>query len=322
MANHLPWENKSSVSEFILLGFSTRPQTQRFLFALFLILYLMIVLGNGLIINLIRIDSRLHTPMYFFLANLSFLDISYSSTTMPQLLIHLLLKRKTISVAGCTAQMYIFLSLGISECVLYAVMAYDRYVAICHPLHYTIMMSKSICVKMAVGSWTCGFLFAMMHTGFTMRLPYCGPNEINHFFCEVPAILELACADTRVNEVVDFVLGVILLMSPLSLIVISYVFILRAILKIRSAEGKFKAFSTCTSHITVVTLFYGAAMFMYMRPASSYKAERDKKFSLFYNVISALLNPCIYSLRNKEIKGALCKVFLLKIPINNWWPTV
>uniref|UniRef100_A0A8C6X1N6 G-protein coupled receptors family 1 profile domain-containing protein n=1 Tax=Naja naja TaxID=35670 RepID=A0A8C6X1N6_NAJNA len=306
-AQGLLWENKSSVSEFILLGFSAKLQTQRFLFALFLVLYVMIVLGNGLIINLIRIDSRLHTPMYFFLANLSFLDISYSSTTMPQMLIHLLLKRKTISFSGCTAQMYIFLSLGITECVLYAVMAYDRYLAICHPLHYTSMMSKSSCVKMAVGSWACGFLFAMLHTSFTMRLPYCGPNEINHFFCEVPAILELACADTHVNEVVDFVLGVILLMTPLSLIVISYMFILGTILKIRSAEGKFKAFSTCTSHITVVTLFYGAAMFMYMRPASNYNPERDKKFSLFYNVVSALLNPCIYSLRNKEIKGALCK---------------
>ncbi|XP_007445398.1 olfactory receptor 2D3-like [Python bivittatus] len=312
MANNLLRENKSSVSEFILLGFSAKPQTQLFLFAVFLILYLMILLGNGLIINLIRTDSRLHTPMYFFLANLSFLDISYSSTTVPQMLLHLLSKRKTISFAGCTAQMYIFLSLGITECVLYAVMAYDRYVAICHPLHYTNVMSKSVCVKMAAGSWACGFLCAMMHTGFTMHLPYCGPNEINHFFCEVPAILELACADTHVNEVVDFVLGVILLMTPLSLIVASYIFILGAILRIRSAEGKFKAFSTCTSHITVVTLFYGAAMFMYMRPASSYKPERDKKFSLFYNVVSALLNPCIYSLRNKEVKGALCKLVCIQ----------
>ncbi|XP_063152469.1 olfactory receptor 2D3-like [Candoia aspera] len=311
MANNL-WGNKSSVSEFILLGFSAKPQMQLFLFALFLILYLMILLGNGLIISLIRIDSRLHIPMYFFLANLSFLDISYSSTTVPQMLLHLLSKRKTISFAGCTAQMYIFLSLGITECVLYAVMAYDRYVAICHPLHYANIMSKSICVKMAAGSWACGFLFAMVHTGFTMRLPYCGPNEINHFFCEVPAVLELACADTHVNEMVDFVLGVILLMTPLSLIVASYIFILGAILRIRSAGGKFKAFSTCTSHITVVTLFYGAAMFTYMRPASSYKPERDKKFSLFYNVVSALLNPCIYSLRNKEVKGALGKLVCIQ----------
>ncbi|KAM6473974.1 LOW QUALITY PROTEIN: olfactory receptor 2D3-like [Liasis olivaceus] len=285
---------------------------QLFLFAVFLILYLMILLGNGLIINLIRTDSRLHTPMYFFLANLSFLDISYSSTTVPQMLLHLFKEKKTISFAGCTAQMYISLSLGITECVLYAVMAYDRYVAICHPLHYTNVMSKSVCVKMAAGSWACGFLCAMMHTGFTMSLPYCGSNEINHFFCEVPAILELACADTHVNEVVDFVLGVILLMTPLSLIVASYIFILGAILRIRSAEGKFKAFSTCTSHITVVTLFYGAAIFVYMRPASSYKPERDKKFSLFYNVVSALLNPCIYSLRNKEVKGALCKLVCIQ----------
>ncbi|XP_054832423.1 olfactory receptor 2D2-like [Eublepharis macularius] len=308
MAEDFVWENQSSVSEFVLLGFSSQPQMQLILFVVFLLLYLLTLVGNGLIITLIMTDSRLHTPMYFLLANLSFLDISYTTTTVPQMLIHLLSKRKTISYARCAAQMYIFLSLGITECVLYAVMAYDRYVAICHPLRYTIIMSRASCIKLASGSWTCGFLFAMMHTGFTMRLPYCGPNKINHFFCEVPAILKLACADTQVNEVVDFVLGVILLMTPLSLIVVSYGFIFVAVLKIRSTEGKFKAFSTCSSHITVVTLFYSAAMFMYMRPASSYKPERDKKFSLFYNVVSALLNPCIYSLRNKDVKAALVKL--------------
>ncbi|XP_014381934.1 olfactory receptor 2G3-like [Alligator sinensis] len=302
------WGNSTSVSEFILLGFSSQPKTQLLLFLLFLTIYLVTLFGNSLLITLVGSDSRLHTPMYFFLANLSFLDISYTTTTVPQMLVHLLSTKKSISYGCCVAQMYIFLSLGITECILYAVMAYDRYVAICHPLHYTIIMNGSVCVKMATSSWACGFFFAMMHTGFTMHLPYCGPNEINHFFCEVPAILELACADIQVNELVDFVLGVILLMTPLSLILISYAFILAAILRISSAEGKIKAFSTCTSHITVVTLFYGAAMFMYMRPASSYSPERDKKFSLFYNVVSALLNPLIYSLRNKEVKGAVLKM--------------
>ncbi|XP_066469139.1 olfactory receptor 2A1/2A42-like [Tiliqua scincoides] len=308
MAEGLAQENQSSVSEFVLLGFSCPPKMQWLLFVTFLILYLMILLGNGVMITLIRTDCQLHTPMYFFLANLAFLDISYTTTTMPQMLTHLLSKRKAISYARCAAQMYIFLSLGITECVLYAVMAYDRYVAICQPLRYTIVMSRPVCISMAAGTWACGFLFAMMHTGFTMSLPYCGPNEINHFFCEVPAILKLACADPWVNEMVDFALGVILLMTPLSLIVLSYVFILAAILRIHSTGGKHKALSTCTSHITVVTFFYGAAMFMYMRPASSYEPERDKKFSLFYNVVSALLNPFIYGLRNKEVKGAFFKL--------------
>ncbi|XP_067393738.1 olfactory receptor 2D2-like [Emydura macquarii macquarii] len=311
-----PQQNRSSVSEFILLGFSNQPHTQLLLFVVFLAIYLVILFGNSLIFSLIRIDSCLHTPMYFFLANLSFLDISYTTTTVPQMLLHLLSKKKSISYAGCIAQMYIFLSLGITECILYAVMAYDRYVAICHPLHYTLIMSRSVCVKMATSSWVGGFLFAMVHTGVTMRLPYCGPNEINHFFCEVPAILKLACADTRVTEAVVFVMGVILLMTPVFLILVSYIFILTAILRISSAEGRFKAFSTCTAHIITVTLFYGAAMFMYMRPASSYSPERDKYFSFFYNVVSAILNPLIYSLRNKDVKGALVKLMGKKCPLN------
>nr|XP_023968908.1 olfactory receptor 2D3-like isoform X1 [Chrysemys picta bellii] len=306
---NLTWQNRSSVSEFILLGFSSQPGMQMLFFLVFLAIYLAILFGNSLIFALIRIDSRLHMPMYFFLANLSFLDISYTTTTVPQMLLHLLAKKKSISYTGCIIQMYIFLFLGITECILYAVMAYDRYVAICHPLrHPTLIMSRSVCVKMAASSWVGGFFFGMVHTGITMRLPYCGPDEINHFFCEVPAILKLACEDTRVTEVVLFVMGVILLMTPVFLILVSYVFILAAILRISTAEGRLKAFSTCTAHITMVTLFYGAAMFMYMRPVSSYSPERDKYFSLFYSVVSALLNPLIYSLRNKDVKGALVKL--------------
>ncbi|XP_027690291.2 olfactory receptor 2A12 isoform X1 [Chelonia mydas] len=305
---NLTWQNRSSVSEFILLGFSSQPGMQLLLFAVFLAIYLAILFGNSLIFALIRIDSHLHMPMYFFLANLSFLDISYTTTTVPQMLLHLLSKKKSISYTGCIIQMYIFLSLGITECTLYTVMAYDRYMAICHPLHYTLIMSMSVCVKMAASSWVGRFFFAMVHTSVTMRLPYCGPNEINHFFCEVLAILKLACADTRVTEMVVFVMGVILLMIPVFLILVSYVFILMAILRISSVEGRFKAFSTCTAHITMVTLSYGAAMFMYMHPASNYAPERDKYFSFFYSVVSSLLNPLIYSLRNKDVKGALVKL--------------
>ncbi|XP_059570980.1 olfactory receptor 2A12-like [Alligator mississippiensis] len=303
-----PRKNKTSVSEFILLGFSSRPETQLLLFVLFLIIYLVTLFGNSLLIALVKTDSRLHTPMYFFLANLSFVDISYTTTTVPQMLFHLLSTKKSISFTSCVAQMYIFLSLAITECILYAVMAYDRYVAICHPLRYTIIMNRSVCIKMAISFWVSGFFFATLNTGFTMRLPYCNLNEINHFFCEVPAILKLACADTHLTELVVFVMAVIILLTPLSLILISYVFILEAILRISSGEGRFKTFSTCTSHITVVTLFYGAGIFMYMRPASSYSPERDKMFSLLYNVVSALLNPLIYSLRNKEVKAAVLKM--------------
>ncbi|XP_014459755.2 olfactory receptor 2D2-like [Alligator mississippiensis] len=302
------WANTTSVSEFILLGFSSHPKTQLLLFVLFLAIYLATLFGNSLLIALVKTDSRLHTPMYFFLANLSFLDISYTTTTVPQMLVHLLSTKRSISYVACVAQMYIFLSLGISECMLYAVMAYDRYVAICHPLRYTVIMNRSVCIKMAIGFWVCGFFFATLIASFTMRLPYCNLNEINHFFCEVPAILKLACADTHLTELVVFVTSVIMLLIPVSLILISYVFILEAILRISSAEGRFKTFSTCSSHITVVTIFYGAGIFTYMRPASSYSPERDKKFSLLYNVVSALLNPLIYSLRNKEVKAAVLKM--------------
>ncbi|XP_059570932.1 putative olfactory receptor 2B3 [Alligator mississippiensis] len=302
------WVNTTSVSEFILLGFSSHPKMQLLLFVLFLAIYLATLFGNSLLIALVKTDSRLQTPMYFFLANLSFVDISYTTTTVPQMLVHLLSTKRSISYVACVAQMYIFLSLGISECILYAVMAYDRYVAICHPLHYTVIMNRSVCIKMAIGIWVCGFFFTTLILSFTMRLPYCNLNEINHFFSEVPAILKLSCADTRLTELVVFVSAVIVLLTLLALILISYVFILEAILRISSGEGRFKTFSTCTSHITVVTLFYGAAMFMYMRPASSYSLEWDKMFSLLYNVVSALLNPLIYSLRNKEVKAAVLKM--------------
>ncbi|XP_044840341.1 putative olfactory receptor 2B8 [Mauremys mutica] len=502
MMRNLTWQNRSSVSEFILLGFSSQPGMQLLLFAVFLAIYLANLFGNSLIFVLIRIDSHLHMPMYFFLANLSFLDISYTTTTVPQMLLHLLSKKKNISYIGCITQMYIFLSLGITECILYAVMAYDRYVAICHPLHYTLIMSRSICVKMAASSWVGGFFFAMVHTGVAMRLPYCGPNEINHFFCEVPAILKLAFADTRVTETMlngnqsslsefillgvsdrpqlELMLFVLILISytmtllgnttiivvswldphlhtpmyfflsnlsfldlcyttsvgpqmllnfqsthksiswagcvaqlyislslgsteclllaimaydryaaicqplhymaimshrfclqlaatawlcgfgnsilqtililrlprcernqidnlfcevpallklacvdtsateaeilagvvffllvPLGFILISYSYIGAAVLKIRSAKGRLKAFNTCTSHLAVVSLFYGTAISIYLQPPSSYSRHREKIVSLFYTMVTPMLNPLIYTLRNKEVHRAL-----------------
>ncbi|KAM6218782.1 olfactory receptor 2D3-like [Rhynchocyon petersi] len=300
--------NHSSLTEFILLGFSSNMQTNVILFSLFLLLYLLTLLGNGLIITLIRMDSRLHTPMYFFLNVLSILDMGYVTTTVPQMLIHMVSKNKTISYNGCVTQMYIFLMLGITESWLFAIMAYDRYVAICHPLRYKVIMSPLLCGSMVAfcGFW--GISCGLIYTVTTMILPYCGPNEINHFFCEVPAVLKLACADTSLNDQVDFILGFILLLVPLSLIITVYLNIFVAILKIRSAQGRLKAFSTCASHITVVTMFSIPCMVMYMRPGSEASPEEDKKLALFYNVISAFLNPIIYSLRNKDVKRAFLKV--------------
>ena len=301
-------ENHSSVSEFILLGFSSDIQVRMALFTFFLLLYFITILGNGLIITLIYLDTHLHTPMYFFLSILSLVDMSYVTTTVPQMLVNLVYPGRTISWGACAAQMFIFLILGIAECVLYAIMAYDRYMAICFPLHYTILMSHPICIKMVTVCWFISIAGALIYTVFTMRLPYCGPYKINHFFCEVPAVLKLACADTSLNDQLDFILGFILLLIPLSFILVSYVRIFVSILSIRSPQGRLKSFSTCASHITVVTMFYGPAMIMYMRPGSWYDPERDKKLALFYNVVSAFLNPIIYSLRNKDVKRAFLKV--------------
>ncbi|XP_012289869.2 olfactory receptor 2G3-like [Aotus nancymaae] len=302
-------ENHSSVSEFILLGFSSETQVGMSLFALFLLLYLTTLVGNGLIVMLIYLDSHLHTPMYLFLSVLSLVDMSYVTTTVPQMLVNMVCPQRTISWGACAAQMFIFLVLGIAECVLYAIMAYDRYVAIRFPLHYTLLMSPSICVKMVIVCWSISIAGALIYTVFTMHLPYCGPYKINHFFCEVPAVLKLACADTSFNDRLDFILGFLLLLVPLSLILASYILIFASIFRIRSVKGRLKSFSTCASHVTVVTMFYGPAIFMYMRPGSRYDPERDKKLALFYNVVSAFFNPIIYSLRNKDVKEAFLKIF-------------
>ncbi|KAM4873328.1 olfactory receptor 2A12-like [Thomomys bottae] len=304
----LPGQNQSWVSEFILLGFSSDATSNKILFIAFLLLYLISVLANGLIATLICLDSHLHTPMYFFLCILSLLDMGYVTTTMPQMLVHLLTHSHTISFAGCWLQMYVFGALGLTECVFFVVMAYDRYVAICYPLHYTVILSWGLCMQLVAGTWACGFLFSLIHTFFTMSLPYCGPNTINHYFCEGPSVRSLACMDTQLIELVDQVLSVFMVVTPLSLILASYIRITLAILKIKSTRSRCKAFSTCSSHLTVVTFFYAPAAYIYMRPDSSYNPEQDKKVSLFYNVFTALLNPVVYSLRNKDIKGALLKV--------------
>ncbi|KAM9095339.1 olfactory receptor 13C9-like [Sarcophilus harrisii] len=296
--------NWTSGREFILLGFSEYPKTEVLIFLLCLLMYIVIVLGNGIIIILTILDCHLHTPMYFFLSNLSFLDICFTSSFVPKMLTNFSSERKTISFYGCIIQMYISLAMGSTECVLLATMAFDRYMAICNPLRYPIIMNKRLCVQLVVTSWVVGFLNSTMETALIIGLPFCGKNVINHFVCEILALLKLACADISLNEIIMLIDSITLAFSPLLLIIISYIFILSAILRINSAEGRKKAFSTCSAHLTVVTVFYGTILFMYMKPKSK-NSIIDKFITLFYSVVTPMLNPIIYSLRNKEVNSAV-----------------
>ncbi|KAM7150827.1 olfactory receptor 10C1-like [Macrochelys suwanniensis] len=316
-------ENDTSVNEFIILGFSNLPHMEYLLFLLFICIYFITVLGNILILILINVDRALHSPMYFFLRNLSFLEICYTSVTLPKMMANLLSEDKTISFAGCAAQMYFFLLFGATECCLLAVMAYDRYSAICNPLHYVDIMNKAVCVRLAAGSWICGSLVALGHTTFIFTLPFCRSNVINHFFCEIQPVLTLVCGDTYWNEFQTIVAAAFVIMIPFLLILVSYIHIISTILKMSSAKGRHRAFSTCSSHLTVVLLFYGTAVFIYIRPKSSYSLDVDKLLSLFYSVVTPILNPIIYSLRNKDVKGAIrrmrIKIFMIKhVPVHPW----
>ncbi|XP_032637999.1 olfactory receptor 2G3-like [Chelonoidis abingdonii] len=297
--------NQSSLGEFILLGVSDRPQLELLLFVLILISYTITLLGNTTIIMVSWLDPHLHTPMYFFLSNLSFLDLCYTTSVGPQMLLNFRSTHKSISWAGCVAQLYISLSLGVTECLLLAIMAYDRYAAICQPLRYTAIMSHRFCVQLAATAWLCSFGNSVVETIRTMRLPRCGQNQIDNLFCEVPALLKLACVDTSSNEAEVLVGAVIFLMVPLGFILMSYGYIGTAVLKIHSAKGRIKAFNTCASHLVVVWLFYGTALSMYLQPPSSYSQHQGKIVSLFYTMVTPMLNPIIYTLRNKEIHKAL-----------------
>ncbi|XP_047373892.1 olfactory receptor 2D2 [Sciurus carolinensis] len=298
--------NHTQATEFLLLGLSDDPLTQQLLFILFLGVYLVTVLGNLLLISLVQVDSQLHTPMYFFLCNLSLADLCFSTNIVPQALVHLLSRKKSISFTRCAAQLLLFLIFGCTQCALLAVMSYDRYVAICNPLHYSSIMTWRVCVQMAAGSWTSGIVVSVVDTTFTLRLPYQGGNSIAHFFCEAPALLSLASTDTRVSEMAIFLMGVVILLIPVSLILVSYGRIIVTVVKMKSAAGRLKAFSTCGSHLMVVILFYGSAIVTYMTPKSS--KEQEKLVSVFYAMVTPMLNPLIYSLRNKDVKGALRKV--------------
>uniref|UniRef100_G3UK84 Olfactory receptor n=1 Tax=Loxodonta africana TaxID=9785 RepID=G3UK84_LOXAF len=299
--------NSTRVTEFILLGFSVYREIKIILFLLILVAYTLTLLGNFGMISLIWLDSRLHTPMYFFLSNLAFVDFCYSSAIAPKFLETLLTNHRSISFYACATQLGFFLNFLISEMFLLAVMAYDRYVAICNPLLYMVVMSQKVCMQLVLAPYLYSFSVALLHTVVTFRLIYCGPNIINHFYCDDVPLMVLACSDTSLKEILIFIFAGFNMISSLTTVLISYLYIVAAILRIQSTEGRCKAFSTCASHLTAVTIFYGTLIFMYLQPKSNHSLDTDKMASVFYTIVIPMLNPMIYSLRNQEVKNALWK---------------
>ncbi|NP_001000401.1 olfactory receptor Olr850 [Rattus norvegicus] len=312
--------NQTFVSEFLLLGLSGYPKTEILYFVIMLVMYLVILTGNGVLIIASIFDSHLHTPMYFFLGNLSFLDICYTTSFVPSTLVNLISKKGNISFSGCAVQMFVAFAMGSTECLLLGMMAFDRYVAICNPLRYSIIMSKEVYVSMTSASWFSGGINSVVQTSLAMRLPFCGNNVINDFTCEVLAVLKLACADISLNIVTMAISNMAFLVLPVLLIFFSYVFILYTILRMNSATGRRKAFSTCSAHLTVVGIFYGTLFSMYAKPKSQDLTGEDKfgisdkVIALFYGVVTPMLNPIIYSLRNKDVKAAVKYILKRKIP--------
>ncbi|XP_029431451.1 olfactory receptor-like protein OLF1 [Rhinatrema bivittatum] len=303
--------NQTIVSEFILLGLTDDPKLQIILFVLLLLVYIITLMGNIGIIVLTATNSHLQTPMYFFLSNLSFSDLCYSSAITPNTLHHFLAARKSISFIGCATQMYFFVAFATTENFLLGVMAYDRYVAICNPLLYPVIMNKRVCNQLAAGAYVGGLLQSCIQTGCTFHLVFCRSNVINHFFCDIPPLFHLSCTDISINIIVIFIFGGLATLICFFTIIISYVYILTTILRIHSAMGRRKAFNTCVSHFICVTIFYGTVIFMYFRPnSSSYALDQDRVASVFYSVVIPMLNPLIYSLRNKEVINALKKALL------------
>lgn len=300
--------NQTTISEFILLGFSNQAEKQKLIFLLFLSMYLVTVVGNGLIILAIGLDVHLHTPMYLFLANLSFADISSSSTSVPKMLINIQTRSQSISYEGCITQMYFSIVFVVIDNFLLGVMAYDRFVAICHPLNYTVIMHSRFCFLLTVCPWVLSNVVALIHTLLANRLVFCNHNTIQHFFCDLAPLLKLSCSDAMINELMKFIVGLSVITFPFALILFSYVRIIRDILRISSTEGKWKAFSTCGSHLTVVILFYGTIVGVYFFPSSAHPEDTDKIGAVLFTVVTPMMNPFIYSLRNKDMKGALKKL--------------
>uniref|UniRef100_G1U7Z2 Olfactory receptor n=1 Tax=Oryctolagus cuniculus TaxID=9986 RepID=G1U7Z2_RABIT len=300
--------NQTTISEFILLGLSSQTEQQKLLFALFLSMYLVTVVGNGLIILAISLDSNLHTPMYLFLANLSFADMFSISTSVPKMLLNIQTKSQSISYKNCITQMYFSIVFVVIDNFLLGVMAYDRFVAICHPLNYTSIMHPRLCILLTVIPWVLSNIVALTHTLLLTLLLFCDNNILPHFFCDLAALLRLSCSDTMINELVMFVVGLSVITFPFALILFSYICIIRDVLRISSTEGKWKAFSTCSSHLTVVLLFYGTIVGVYFFPSSAHPEDTEKIGAVLFTVVTPMMNPFIYSLRNKDMKGALRKL--------------
>ncbi|XP_059575091.1 olfactory receptor 8S1-like [Alligator mississippiensis] len=305
-------ENQTTVTEFILLGLSSDPQLQMFLFFVFLVIYTITLVGNAVILLVIRADSHLHTPMYFFLSHLSFADICYSSAIVPKLLMNLLAAHKTISVNVCFTQLFFTILSGTCEVFILSVMAYDRYAAICNPLHYVGIMNKRVCRQLVAFSWTVSLMDSLVNTIPVLKLHFCGPNEIGHFSCELPPLLALSCSQTFNNTIALLSSAVVVGFGNFLLVLVSYIQIISTILRIHSAESRHKAFSTCSSHLTVVVLLYATGLFQYLKPSSISSVILDQVFSIQYSIVTPMLNPIIYSLKNKEVKTALGRIFKKK----------
>ncbi|XP_049747749.1 olfactory receptor 5B12-like [Elephas maximus indicus] len=301
-------ENISEVTEFILVGLTDALELQIPLFLIFTLIYLVTLFGNLGMITMSLLDTHLHIPMYFFLSNLSLVDCVYTSAVTPRVMVGLLMGNKVISYNACAAQVFFFAAFATIECYLLASMAFDRHTAVCKPLHYTTTMTSTVCALLVTGSYVSGLLQTSIHVAFTFHLSFCHSNVVNHFFCDIPPLLALSCSDTYTNEIVLFTLTTCTIVFSLLVILNSYLFIFIAILRMHSAEGRKKAFSTCASHLTTVSIFYGTVIFMYLQPSSSQSMNRDKIASVFYTMIIPMLNPLVYSLRNKEVKNAFKKV--------------
>ncbi|KAK7798304.1 hypothetical protein U0070_013097 [Myodes glareolus] len=305
--------NQSSTSEFILLGLPIKPEDQGMYSALFLVMYLTTVLGNLLIILLIRLDSHLHTPMYFFLSHLAFTDISFSSVTVPKMLMNMLTHSQSISYAGCISQAYFFLMFGAIDNFILTSMAYDRYVAICHPLHYNRIISQSVCILLVIASWFLSFSGALVHTILLAHLSFFKGNILHHFFCDLSALIKLSSSDTSINELVILIVGSLFITMPFMCIMVSYGHIGATILKTPSFKGIFKALSTCGSHLSVVSLYYGTIIGLYFVPSSNNTNNKDVSVAVMYTVVTPMLNPFIYSLRNQDMKGALRNILSRRV---------
>ncbi|KAM5169098.1 olfactory receptor 2M3-like [Callospermophilus lateralis] len=304
----MAWENQTFSPVFILLGIFNHSPTHTFLFALVLGIFTLAIMGNSTMVLLIHLDAQLHIPMYFLLSQLSLMDLMLICTTVPKMAFNYLSGRNSISLAGCGTQIFFYVSLMGAECFLLAAMAHDHYVAICHPLRYPVLMSQKVCGFMAAASWLLGSLDGIIEAAVSLSFLYCGSREIPQFFCDVPALLTLACTDTLTFERMIFICCIIMLLFPVGIIIASYARVILAVIHMGSGEGRRKAFATCSSHLMVVGMYYGAAMFIYMRPTSDRSPTQDKMVSAFYTILTPMLNPLIYSLRNREVSRAFMKV--------------